>query len=302
MKRLFYILLWSLLPVFSFSQELLAEVVVNYSKVQGSNTQVFKTLEKSLKDFINNTSWTNQPPLALQERIRCSFSILIDERPSTDKFKGSILIQSSRPVYNSTYSTPVLNFQDNHFSFDYIEFEPLIFNDRKFSGKNLIDVISFYVYMVLGYDADTFSQRGGTEYFTIAQKVANNAVNQGFNGWNSFDGPKTRGGLIADLISDQSNTLRGITYQYHRLGLDNMPSNELQAKNVIASNLMKLNSYSGNYLFFPLDIFLTAKKEEIKNIFSGGQPATSVNVSDLKALLQTINPINSTEYWDKIKN
>ncbi len=301
MKRLSLILLFSLMPVFSFSQELLAEVVVNYSKVQSSNNQVFTTLEKSLKDFINTTSWTNKQ-LPIQERIRCSFGITIEERPSSDQFKGSILIQSSRPVFNSNYLTPVLNIQDKDFTFNYLESENLVFYESKFSGKNLIDVIAFYVYMILGYDADTFSPQGGSEYFSKAMKIADNSINKGYNGWNSFDGPRTRGGIIADIVSDKSNTLRAISYQYHRVGLDNMATNEVQAKTTIASNLMRLNTYSSSFQFYPLDIFLTSKRDEIKNIFSGGQPVTSVNITDLKTLLQNISPINTADYWDKIKN
>ena len=156
--------------------------------------------------------------------------------------------------------------------------------------------------MILGYDADTFSLNGGTDYFTKAQKISDNSISQGYNGWNTFDGPRTRGSLIADIINDKSNTLRNISYNYHRNGLDMMSSNELQAKTNIAINLMKLNEYSSNYQFYPLDLFLTAKREEIVNIFSGGTSVTTLNISDLKTLLQKINPINSNDYWNKIKN
>lgn len=301
MKHFILLLLFLSFPTYNFSQELLANVIINYSKVQGSNNQVFITLEKSLKDFINNTSWTNQH-LSLQERIKCSFSIIIEERKSTDQFKGSILVQSSRPVFNSTYQTPVLNYQDKDFTFNYIESENLTFNGRRFSGKNLVDVISFYVFMILGYDADTFSPMGGTEYFNIAQKISDNAINQGYNGWNSFDGPRTRGGIIADIINDKSSVLRNISYQYHRLGLDNMATEEQKAKTTIANSLLALKTYSENYQFYPLDIFLSSKKEEIKNIFSGGQIVTAVNINDLKTLLQNLSPINSSDYWNKIKN
>lgn len=301
MKHFILLLLFLSFPTYNFSQELLANVIINYSKVQGSNNQVFITLEKSLKDFINNTSWTNQH-LSLQERIKCSFSIIIEERKSTDQFKGSILVQSSRPVFNSTYQTPVLNYQDKDFTFNYIESENLTFNGRRFSGKNLVDVISFYVFMILGYDADTFSPMGGTEYFNTAQKISDNAINQGYNGWNSFDGPRTRGGIIADIINDKSSVLRNISYQYHRLGLDNMATEEQKAKTTIANSLLALKTYSENYQFYPLDIFLSSKKEEIKNIFSGGQTVTAVNINDLKTLLQNLSPINSSDYWNKIKN
>lgn len=302
MKHISLITLLLFLPLFATCQQLLADVNIDYSKVQGSNNQVFTTLKKDLKEFINNTDWVQGKKLTMQERIKCSFGIIIEERISTDKFKATLLIQSSRPVYNSSYITPVLNYQDTDFTFNYLESENLVFNESRFSGKNLTDVIAYYIYMILGYDADTFSRYGGNEYFDKAQKIADNSINQGYNGWNTFDGPRTRGSLISDLINDKAKMLRNISYNYHRLGLDVMSSNELQAKTHIATYLMKLNEYSSNYQFYPLDLFLTAKREEIANIFSGGTPVTSMNISELKTLLQKINPINSNEYWNKIKN
>lgn len=302
MKHISLITLLLFLPLFAACQQLLADVNIDFSKVQGSNNQVFTTLKKDLKEFINNTDWVQGKKLSMQERIKCSFVIIIEERISTDKFKATLLIQSSRPVYNSSYITPVLNYQDTDFTFNYLESENLVFNETRFSGKNLTDVIAYYIYMILGYDADTFSRYGGNEYFDKAQKIADNSINQGYNGWNTFDGPRTRGSLISYLINDKAKMLRNISYNYHRLGLDVMSSNELQAKTHIATYLMKLNEYSSNYQFYPLDLFLTAKREEIANIFSGGTPVTSMNISELKTLLQKINPINSNEYWNKIKN
>lgn len=302
MKHIPLIFLLLIIPIVVTCQQLSAEVKIDYSKVQGSNNQVFNTLKKDLKDFISNTDWIPGNKLSMQERIKCSFGIIIEERIATDKFKATLLVQSSRPVYNSSYTTPVLNYQDTNFTFNYIESENLVFNETRFSGKNLTDVLAFYIYMILGYDADTFSLNRGTDYFTKAQKISDNSINQGYNGWNTFDGPRTRGSLIADIINDKSNTLRNISYNYHRNGLDMMSSNELQAKTNIAINLMKLNEYSSNYQFYPLDLFLTAKREEIVNIFSGGTSVTTLNISDLKTLLQKINPINSNDYWNKIKN
>jgi len=302
MKHIPLIFLLLIIPIVVTCQQLSAEVKIDYSKVQGSNNQVFNILKKDLNDFISNTDWIPGNKLSMQERIKCSFGIIIEERIATDKFKATLLVQSSRPVYNSSYTTPVLNYQDTNFTFNYIESENLVFNETRFSGKNLTDVLAFYIYMILGYDADTFSLNGGTDYFTKAQKISDNSINQGYNGWNTFDGPRTRGSLIADIINDKSNILRNISYNYHRNGLDMMSSNELQAKTNIAINLMKLNEYSSNYQFYPLDLFLTAKREEIVNIFSGGTSVTTLNISDLKTLLQKINPINSNDYWNKIKN
>ncbi|TWP26156.1 DUF4835 family protein [Apibacter muscae] len=301
MKKILSFFIVFIASLSTYSQELYADVIVNYDKIAGSNTQVFNTLKKDLKDFINNTKWTDGGTLSLQERIKCTIGITIQEKVSNE-FKATIFIQSGRPVYNSNYITPLLNFQDTQFKFTYNESENLIFNENKFSGKNLTDVISFYVYMILGYDADSFSRRGGTKYFEKAKKIADNSINQGYDGWNTFEGPKTRGSIITDLINNKSNTLRDVFYQYHRLGLDLMANNEQLAKNNIAENLLSLKAYTNNYQFYPLDNFFIAKREEIKNIFSAGLPTTKVNLAELKALLETINPINSKDYWNQIKN
>ena len=165
MKK-YTILLFLLLFNFSFSQELLATVQVNAQQLGGSNQQAFKALEKSLRDFVNNTSWTGKK-LQNFEKIKSNFAIVLSERDG-NKYKGSIVIQAVRPIFSSSYESPLLNLQDTKFAFDYVENENLIFNERQFSGKNLIDVISFYVYTILGYDADSFQASGGTQWFTKA--------------------------------------------------------------------------------------------------------------------------------------
>ena len=145
MKHIPLIFLLLIIPIVVTCQQLSAEVKIDYSKVQGSNNQVFNTLKKDLKDFISNTDWIPGNKLSMQERIKCSFGIIIEERIATDKFKATLLVQSSRPVYNSSYTTPVLNYQDTNFTFNYIESENLVFNETRFSGKNLTDVLAFYI-------------------------------------------------------------------------------------------------------------------------------------------------------------
>src|SRR5690606_34241623 len=155
------------------AQEFLATVTVDYSQVQGSNTQVFQTLQKSLSDFINTTKWTDKR-YKIHEKIESNFLIIVTGREGNN-FQARRQIQSRRPVYNSTYYTPILNFVDANFDFEYTEFEELIFNPRKFSGKNLTDVVAYYVYFALGMDADTFQKEGGTQYFNICRQIATNA-------------------------------------------------------------------------------------------------------------------------------
>lgn len=300
MKSYLLIIWFTFLSSFGFSQELLADVTVDYAAVQSSNTQTYKTLQRSLKDFINNTKWTEKD-YQLFERIQCTFFITILEKTATNKYKASITIQSRRPVFNSEYYTPILNFQDTDFSFEYTEFETLIFNDRRFSGKNLTDVIAFYVYFILGYDADSFSNLGGTPYFTKAQKISQNSENQGFSGWSTFDGIRARTTIINDILKPNTNTLREIYYTYHLRGLDAMSAGEVNAKNTIVSTLNRLQIYQNNTQLIPLDIFITAKKYEIASIFSGGTPATA-SIQKLKEILQQISPTDKETLWDKMKN
>ena len=301
MKKLASVLFSVCLAVSVFSQNLIADVKVDYSQVQGSNTQIFQTLQKSLTTFVNSTKWTNDR-LKTYERIEASFVINIKEKDG-NKFKASILVHSRRPVFNSTYYTPVLNMADENFTFQYQEFEELVFNDRKFSGKNLTDVITFYVYLVLGYDADTFAKDGGTDYFKTAKKIADYAqANNNFSGWSELDGLKSRISLINNVLKADNSTLRNINYQYHRNGLDTMSENETRGKNAIGNTLLQLEFYQGGSFsqFYPLELFLTAKNAEISQIFSGGQASTA-NIEKLKEILNSIAPKYSDSYWNKLK-
>ncbi|WP_027375941.1 type IX secretion system protein PorD [Kaistella palustris] len=301
MKKLFTIFLLIFSFQLSFSQELLATVQVNAQQLGSSNTQVFKTLEKNLRDFINNTSWTGKK-LQNFEKIKCNFAIIISERNGSSNFKGSIVVQAVRPVFNTTYETPLLNLNDTNFSFDYTENENLVFNDRQFSGKNLIDVVSFYVYTILGYDGDSFKVQGGQPWFEKAQKISNNSQNQNFPGWSMVEGPKTRASLIDNMLKPEQNTLRNIYYTYHRAGLDNMGKQDQSAgKKIIADALMQLKVYENNFqMNYPVNIFIDTKKQEIFDLFSTGSNA-NINMADLKALFITFSPKDIDTKWNKWK-
>lgn len=283
----------------AFSQSIMADVKVDYSQVQSSNTQVYETLQRSLINFINSTKWTNDR-LKPHERIEANFLILVSKREN-NRFTASIQVQSRRPVFNSTYYTPLLNLNDTNFTFEYTEYEELIFNERKFSGKNLTDVITYYVYMILGYDADSFVRDGGTEYFKTAQRIANFGQGSRFSGWSELDGLQSRTMLVNNVLKADNKTLRTLNYQYHRNGLDVMADNELRGKNAIGNALLQLEFYTkGSYAqFYPLEIFMTAKKDEIGKIFGGGQ-VSSVNIDKMKEIFNSISPKNSS-IWNNLK-
>lgn len=299
--RSFFIILFSLLISSAQAQELMAEVTVDFSQVQGSSTTAFTALQKSLNDFINTTKWTDQN-YKMQEKIECNFTIVIREKIGSNQYAANLLVQSRRPVFGTNYYTPVLNVNDTDFTFEYTEYEQLIFNPRRFSDKNLTDVIGYYIYLVLGYDADTFAREGGSKYFQTAQSIAGNAESSRFSGWSSMTGPRSRSGLVNDILGPKNKILRQLYYTYHRTGLDMMNTSELNGKNAIGNalltleNYQKTNNYAQNY---PLDIFFQAKKSEISQVFSGGLKAT-IQTSKLKDLLNTISPVNKSN-WSQIQ-
>jgi hypothetical protein len=301
MKKIISLFLLLFLYNISFSQELLATVQVSAPTLGGSNQQAYKALEKSLRDFINNTSWTGKK-LQNFEKVKSNFAIVISERDG-NRFKGTLVVQAVRPVFNTTYESPLLNLQDTKFGFEYIENENLIFNERQFSGKNLIDVISFYVYVILGYDADSFQSMAGTQWFQKAQQIAQNGESQNtYEGWKQVNEPRNRSQLIREILNPNMSQLRSTYYTYHRAGLDNLfNQDQTPAKKVIFDALMQLkvyeNSFQQNYYF---DLFMSSKADEIYNIFDSSNNGGIV-MGDLKQLMMTISPKNTENKWNKWK-
>ena len=266
-----------------FAQELNCEISINAQQTGQTNLQVFKTLERALNEFVNQTNWTDQRFLP-QERINCSMFITITSFEG-ENFNGSIQVQSSRPVYGTSMITPILNFKDDQFSFSYREYQPLNYSQNTFNS-NLVSVISFYVYTILGMDADTFALNGGTPYFEEANRVVTTAQQGGSRGWRGSDGQRSRFRLNTDLLSNTFAEYRSTMYKYHRLGLDVMHEDLVSGKRQIAEameDLETMNNRRNNSLL--LRMFFDAKADEIAEIYSGG-PAI-----DQTQLLQTLNNI-----------
>lgn len=281
--------------VFGFSQELNCSVVVNAQQTGNENFPIFKTLEKQLTEFVNNTKWTSKV-YTPQERINCSMVINITEY-SGEAFQGSIQVQSSRPVFGSSYSTPIYNFNDRDFAFRYLEFQNLIFNPTQFES-NLISVIAFHVYMVIALDADSFSEKGGDVYYKQAQTIANYSQQENFKGWKLEDGLQSRFALIDNVLSPTFVEFREVMYSYHREGLDAMSDNPKKGKEQIgeALKLFKaMNSRRPNS--FLLRIFFDAKADEIEQVFSDGP---NVNIASVKETLQKVAPMHNSK-WQNIK-
>lgn len=277
------------------AQELNCEVVVNAEQTGQTNLQVFKTLERSISEFLNQTNWTDKE-YANQERINCSVFINITGFEN-ETFSGTIQVQSSRPVYGSSMISPVFNFNDEQFSFNYREFEPLNYSQNAYSS-NLVSVLSFYVYTILGLDADTFAPEGGTSYYQEANRIVTTAQQGNMKGWGGTDGPRSRYRLNADLLSNAFSDFRKILYTYHREGLDVMHKNPAAGKKSISGSIESLNSLNSsrpNSLL--MRVFFDAKALEIEEIFSGGP---SVPISDMVDVLNQAAPMYS-ENWRKIQ-
>ncbi len=293
MRNILVILLFCF-GVSGISQELNCTVVVNAQQTGNENFPIFKTLEKQLNEFVKNTKWTNKTFTA-QERIDCSMVINVASY-SGESFQASLQVQSSRPVYGSSFTTPVYNFNDKDFNFKYLEFQNLIFNPNQFES-NLISVLSFHIYMILGLDADSFSPKGGNEYYKQAQIITNYSQQGNFSGWKVEDGLQSRFALIDNILSPTFKEYRDVIYSYHREGLDVMSDNIKQGKEQIAASIKKfqaMNSRRPNS--FLLRTFFDAKADEIEQIFSDGP---KVNIASLKETLQKVAPMHNSK-WQNI--
>ena len=295
--RKFFFIVFILSSIFTVqSQELNALVTINADKVQSSNKQVYETLQKSLTEFINEKQWTNKN-FKEQERINCAFTIIINEQ-NGNNFSGSLQIQSTRPVYNSTYASPILNLNDTNFNFRYNEFDPLIFNPTTYDS-NLISTIAFYVYVILGVDADTFALNGGTAYLKQAENAMLQAQSNGETGWQNAVGKQNRFALIDNLLSSKFSGLRSIYYNYHRKGFDNFADNKKTAKETVEQNVIALeklhNITIGNYM---IRVFLDAKGDEIVNVFADERPTN--NQQKMVGILENIAPTYKDK-WKKIQ-
>ncbi|NHN24596.1 DUF4835 family protein [Flavobacterium jejuense] len=286
--------------VFSFqmnsAQELNATVSVNADRMTDVNPQIFKNLEKQVTEFLNNTKWTNRE-YKLKEKIACNFFINVSEFNSNN-IVATLQIQSSRIVFNSTYSSPILNLNDKDFSFRFIEFEQLIYDQNTFNS-NLTSVLAFYVNIILGVDMDTYSDLGGTKYLEIASNIMNVSQSSGYKGWEQSEGNNNnRYFLISDLLSNTYVSYRKSLNQYHFNGLDLMADDLKKGKEGVSNSietLAQIQKSRPNALL--TRTFFDAKTDEIVQIFSGG-PQT--NNSNLLENLNRISPLNSMK-WNKIR-
>ena len=277
------------------AQELNAQFVVNADLVNQTNQQIFETLEGSLNEFINSQSWSTQDFFP-QEKITCSFVLNLSSY-NASKFEGTLQIQSQRTIFDSNYDSPVLNFLDKDISFTYQEFQPLFYSPASYES-NLVSLISFYVYIIMGINADSLQFKGGDSYFEQAQRIVNLSQQSGAMGWKQNDSNRNRFWLSDTMRSNTFREYREALYIYHRKGLDLMTENPMEAKNNIINALLPLeNLYDRRPNAMLLQMFFDAKADEIVNLFSDGP---EVDFDRASKMLKKIAPFYQPQ-WKQIK-
>ena len=275
MRKTGFILLILVLSMKLWSQELRCNVQVVSQQIQGSNKQVFETLQNAIYEFMNNRVWTNHV-YTMEERIECNLMFNITEQLSADDFRGTLTIQARRPVFNTNYYTTTLNFVDNSIRFRYVEFSPLEF-DLNSHQSNLTSILAFYAYYILGLDYDTFSLYGGSTFFTDAEKIVINAQNAAEKGWKPMDdvAHKNRYWLVKDMLDPDYEPLRTFNYNYHRLGLDVMDEKVVEGRAEITNSLELLRDVYRKkpdpYMYL-LRLVFDSKVDEIVNVYTESYP------------------------------
>ena len=279
------------------AQELNCKVNINYSKIQGTNMQVFKTLETALTEFINDRKWTSAQ-YSVAERISCSMNITVKEHSDDGTFKCELLVQANRPVFDASYNTTLFNFKDANFNFTYLEFDPLELRENQIDS-NLTAVIAYYACLIIGMDMDSMAPMGGTDVLRTVESIVTAAQSMSETGWKAFEDSRNRHGIINDYLDEQMKAFRQMIYDYHRLGLDEMAQNADRGRAKITASLQELKKAKENKPMSVLpQLFTEIKKDELVNIYSKG---TQTEKEQVYNMLVDINPALSND-WDKIKS
>jgi hypothetical protein len=276
-----------LCPLFMRAQELNCSVEVNTDKIAGTDKDVFTTLQSAITEYMNNTQWGNAQFLA-NERIECKLFLTVNSYEGTT-MKCDLQVQSLRPVYNSSYTTTLINFKDTNVEFDYQENEPLIYSENTMES-NLTAILNFYAFLILAVDFDSFSPNGGDLYFEKANNVVTMAQSSGESGWKAFEDNKNRSAVLSAFTDKATSSIRTLMYNYHRKGLDEMVLSPDKGKAVITESLGILKSiYDVAPMSVVLSMFKDAKLDELVNVYSKS------NVSERQAVYELLYPLYPTE-------
>jgi len=305
MKKIIIVILAFLFSATGNAQELRARVSVISNRVGSTvNKNVFQTLQTALNDFINNRKWSNDN-FKTNEKIDCGFLFNLESTNVQDVYRASLTIQSARPVFNSSYLSPIINYKDNDLTFKYIEFQQLDFSDTRVSGNdpltaNLTAVVAYWIDIILGMDYDSFSPSGGNLYFQKAQNIVNNAPDgSNISGWKPFDGTRNRYWLAENLLNSRYTLFHDAIYNYYRKGLDKMYENEATGRSGILNALNSLNTLNNdNANTMEVPFFFQAKSDELIKIFSKASPSEKAKALDM---LQKLDVPSANKYQDQLK-
>lgn len=296
MKTVFSFLLAAVLVQSVSAQELQARFTIVANKVGTQvDKKIFQTLQTAVTNFLNNRKWTNDTYQS-QEKIKCNFLLTIDDYTSNNVFKSTLTVQAARPVYNTSYESPIINFQDPSVQFKYVEFQPIEFNENRIQGSdplaaNLTAVLAYYVNLILGMDYDSFSARGGDPYFQKAQFIVNNAPESGdISGWKAFEGLRNRFKLVQGFTDNRFNLMHDAIYAYYRTGFDNFYENETAGRTGVLNALNYLNTLnSENPGSMVLQFFFQGKSTELVKMFSKAEPDVKTRARDFLVKLDLTN-------------
>ena len=285
---------------YAAAQELDARVTINHQQVQGTTTSVFEALEKSLTDLLNDRQWT-QYQFNRNERIQCTFAINVKKYDeSTGQMNASLTVQSTRPVYNSNYTSTVFSIVDNEFTFEFQPFDQLEFRPDVID-KDLTALIAYYAYIIIGMDLDTMSPEGGTEILQLAKTVCNNAqgLTLSAKGWKPFESDKNRYAIINDYLDSGMAPFRALQYKYYREGLDTMAENVDRGRTAVTEAIEMLKTAKDNKPMSMLpQIWTEYKRDELVGIYQG--KGTTKEKESVSTILSSINASQNV-HWNKIK-
>ncbi len=293
MRKILFIFTFLFLTITGIkAQELQCMVQISSPGMSETDRQVLQTLQSSIYEFMNQRNWTEYQ-YKPEERIEASILITINEKIGSDEYRGTIQVQSRRPIFRTSYSSPIINHNDRDLSFRYVENQTLEYADNTFTS-NLSSVLAFYAYLIIGFDFDTFSPMGGTPYFEKAQSIVNLAQNAPERGWKSFEGQRNRYWLMENIFNSQYTSIRQALYTYHRLGFDRMTDNMDMARSEVVNAIEMFQRVHrqrpGSYL---MSIIMTTKGDELVNIFT---EAPAMEKNQVVQILTEIDPANSARY------
>ncbi len=292
MSRIILLLALICISIGVRGQEFRCNVSVSSSRVEGTYKQVFESMRTDIYEFMNNRKWSDNV-FTTDERIECTIFIQITDQVSTDEFKGTIQVQLNRPVFNSSYTTSLLNIKDNDLQFRYVEFQTMDYNETS-NTNPLTNILAYYANIILGFDYDTYSPMGGTAYFQKARDIVNRSQNAREKGWRAFEGNFNRFWLIENLTNKAYGPFRELLYRYHRLGLDMMADKPDIGRSEIADVLKNMQRvYRSKPDTYINRIFFDAKSDELVNVFSKGSTDEKGRVM---AILTECDPSNSGKY------